>query len=830
MMKHVDVIVLSAALERPLTYAVPRHLEAATMPGARVRVPFGSRSRFGVVLRASAPRDDAKLLQQVMTDDVALNQAQLDLVMFISEYYACHPAEALQLVLPPEADAAPRVRYALTDQGEHARFFFKNYDLTPKDVALLARFANGVVLDDGRLRRLQVETKRLERLVGLSLLHVEPAMAPRARTMENLVPLEHGEALPPRATGLQAMDAWLRAHHASGVVVNMDDARALFPDARARVRKLQSLQRVRVDSHPRQRSHAPAHHALLGQAVQQLSDAQEHAVHSIVQALQQRAGAFLLHGVTGSGKTEVYIRALKACLSEGRGALLVVPEIGLTQQLTSRIRAAVDEEVVVLHSEVVGAERRDAVARVQQGLARVVVGARSALFAPVANIGLIIVDEEHDASLKQDVAPRYHARDVALWWAKRQQAVCVLGSATPSYETRTNAARGKLTVLPMPTRVGGAVLMPAVTVVDMRARAEHKETHQRDKARDQQGGVVLSVPLVQALARSLEHEQQSLLFLNKRGYFSSVLCALCGEPRHCPDCSLPMTVHAHRKDTDLDPTKVQHWRCHGCGHVELPLSSCPACLAPASWRCVGVGTARVEAEVRAHFPHARVARLDRDEFPSHAALAAAMTSIAAGDVDIVVGTQLIAKGHDWPRVAVVGVVSADHALSMPDFRASERAYSLLLQVAGRAGRRGGESHVIVQTHQPGHPVLRALQTGDEAAFLAADLDTRMRLGYPPFGRALALRVEGEDAVAVASMARRVGLAIRAVPNAGRVLGPAPCVVEKLQGKTRWQVVVLSADVGTRARAVAAVRDPTLTTALQQAQVRLILDVDPVHMV
>jgi primosomal protein N' (replication factor Y) (superfamily II helicase) len=833
---HVDVYVLAPGLVQALTYAVPAASAVLAVPGARVRVPLQQRARFGVILRLAAPLEGAKLLSAVLTDEPRLSAAQLDLVGFLIDYYACPPADALRMVLPPDAPHAPKARYALTEFGEQARFFFKTSGLTPKDVALLARFADGTQLDDGRLKRLEVSPARLRDLVERGFLERHEPAAPTPRHDESLLALPAGQPLPERARALAAFDAWVRARTAADhAAPTLEQARALFPDARGRVTRLVALSRLRIEPIIRVRDVRATSTALLGRPVAQLSDHQRDAVAAIDAALRQRKGAFLLEGVTGSGKTEVYLHALRSCLSEGRGAILLVPEISLTNQLTARVRAAVQEDVIVLHSGLGPAERRDAHARLRMGQTRIVVGARSALFAPVPSLGLIIVDEEHDGSLKQDESPRYHARDVALWLGRSIGAVCVLGSATPSYESLHNVRQKKLHLLRLPTRVAGATA-PTITLIDLRKRSEHQTTKRRDRALDDHGGAVLSGPLVQAIEDTLASGKQSLLFLNKRGYFSTVLCRTCGTVRGCPECSLPLTVHANHPsmagsvDVPIDPLRAAHWRCHGCGYVERPPSQCEPCGAIDSWRCIGVGTARVEAEVRARFPTARLARLDRDVHKTAHGLAEVTEAIAAGEVDIVIGTQLIAKGHDWPGVALVGVVSADVALAMPDFRANERAIALLMQVAGRAGRAGGAAQVLVQTFQPDHPVLQALLSGDVATLTSQEMESRALLRYPPLARLLLVRVEGEDSSSVVAMATEAAQLLRSANSAvGRVLGPAPCALERLAGRFRWQVLVQSPSLAMRHSAIQALRERSFSSALTRANTRLILDVDPMHM-
>src|SRR6266536_1859551 len=436
-------------------------------------------------------------------------------------------------------------------------------------------------------------------------------------------------------------------------------------------------------------------------------------------ALEAREFApFLLHGVTGSGKTEVYLRAIAKVRASGRGALVLVPEIALTPQLAGRFRARFGADVALLHSGLSDAERHAEWLRLRHGEARICVGVRSAIFAPVQDLAMVVVDEEHDPSFKQEDGPGYQARDLAVVRAKQAGAACVLGSATPSLESLENARRGRYRLLELPLRVDDRPL-PAVEVVDL--------------ARLRRGGRPLglvSPPLAAALEATLAARQQAILFLNRRGFQTLVVCEACGREERCESCSVSLTYH-RRRGVLL---------CHYCGRVERVTPACPACGGPR--RGIGVGTEQVEAAVRQLLPAARVARLDRDAVGSADDVAAVLARFANREVDVLVGTQMVTKGHDFPGVTLVGVVLADVALALPDFRAAERTFQLLAQVAGRAGRGAEPGRVLVQTYAPEHYSIRCAARHDYAAFVAGELASRRALGWPPFARLLAVRVEG----------------------------------------------------------------------------------------
>ena len=420
---------------------------------------------------------------------------------------------------------------------------------------------------------------------------------------------------------------------------------------------------------------------------------------------------FLLHGITGSGKTEVYMRAVDAVLARDRGAILLVPEISLTPMLLRAARARFGGTVSVLHSELSAGERHDEWWRIREGEARVVVGARSAVFAPMPEPGLIVVDEEHDGAYKQDESPRYHGRDVAVVRARLERCPVVLGSATPSLESHANALKGKYQRLQLASRVGPQGL-PRVEIVDRRQVLRGG------------GDAILSPALRQGLASRLERREQSLVLLNRRGYATSLLCRECGQQAMCPNCSVSLTLH-HGGRTAL---------CHYCGHESPSPASCPSCRG-AYLRLTGFGTERVAEAVSAELPAARVERLDRDRASRRGVLAEILRSFEAGEIDILVGTQMIAKGHDFPRVTLVGVIDGDVGLGMPDFRSAERTFQLLTQVAGRAGRGETAGEVIVQSHWPDHYALGLACEQDYASVLRARDGVPAHDGLPAVFRA-----------------------------------------------------------------------------------------------
>ncbi len=547
--------------------------------------------------------------------------------------------------------------------------------------------------------------------------------------------------------------------------IPVEELRAAFPRGRAALSALVRKGLARLDTEAR-----VAQGGLLpGAAEAPALTAPQRAALEAVSAASGGFATFLLHGVTGSGKTEVYLQAIARVRAGGGGALVLVPEIALTPQLAGRFRARFGAEVALLHSGLSDAERHAEWLRLRRGDARICVGVRSAVFAPVQELAIVVVDEEHDASFKQEDGPPYQARDLAVVRARGAGAVCLLGSATPSLESLENARRGRYRLLSLPGRIDDRP-MPTVELVDL------ARLHRTVPAFG-----LLSPPLSDALAGTVAQGQQAILFLNRRGFQTLVLCQACGQEARCPACAVSLTFH-QRRGLLL---------CHYCGRAERMTDDCPACGGPRTG--IGVGTEQVEAAVRKLLPGARVERLDRDAVTTAGDVAGLLARFARREVDVLVGTQMVTKGHDFPGVTLVGVVVADTALALPDFRAAERTFQLLTQVAGRAGRGAEGGRVLVQTWNPGSPAVACAATHDYARFAELELAVRREHAWPPFQRLLAVRIEGSEAGA-----RRTAeaLAAAARPALGRgvaMLGPAPAALERLRGRSRWQLIFRGPD-------------------------------------
>ncbi len=534
-----------------------------------------------------------------------------------------------------------------------------------------------------------------------------------------------------------------------------------------------------------------------------LNEAQTRAVSALTEAISMRTPSqYLLDGVTASGKTEVYLHASAHALTLGRGVILLVPEIALTPQLVQRFRARLGDEIAVLHSAISEPARLSMWKKLRSGELRVVVGARSALFAPVVDLGLICVDEEHDGSYKQEEGVRYNARDMALLRSHRAQAVCVVGSATPSLSSEAAILQGKMQRLVLPARAHQKSTLPRVELIDLTKNGPGPS-----------GDPLLSLPLHRALEENLAQGGQTILFLNRRGFAPSLRCDSCGTVAECPHCSVALTLHR---------TRGARLLCHYCDYQMNVPERCPSCSEP-KFNEEGLGTEQVEEKLKQAFPTARILRLDKD-VGSGKKGEKIVESVRRGEVDILIGTQMVTKGHDLPGVTLVGVLNADAALSLPDFRASERTFHLLVQVAGRAGRAEAEGRVLIQTRAPDHPAIFAALHHDVPGFIRGELKARAELSYPPFSHVALVRFDGPNEATVASEARRISALVEREFSDVELLGPAPAPLARLRNRYRYRFML-------RAKERPALRKALLSVARGAVirSVRLTIDVDPLSM-
>ncbi|HEY6228374.1 MAG TPA: primosomal protein N' [Verrucomicrobiae bacterium] len=581
----------------------------------------------------------------------------------------------------------------------------------------------------------------------------------------------------------------------------------------ATIRKLENLRLVTIAPAVSERD-PYANETILPTQALPLHPEQIRAMEAITASMEKaEAKTFLLHGVTGSGKTEVYLQAIAHALKNGKGAIVLVPEISLTPQTVERFKARFSDGplqtlVAVLHSHLSGGERHDEWQKIRQGRARIVIGARSAIFAPVDPLGLIVVDEEHEHSYKQEEAPRYNARDVAALRGQYENAVVILGSATPSMESYYNAQTGKYALLEMPTRADDKK-MPIVRVVDLRL----------EKQTEKGGAPVFSQRLRDAISFRLERKEQTILFLNRRGYASSMQCPKCGYVAGCPNCSISLTYHR----------AAQQLRCHICAHTSPAPMVCPneKCRNPAI-RFAGVGTERVQETLAKLFPHAKVARMDSDTLKRKEDYRRTLGDFRTGKIEILVGTQMIAKGLHFPNVTLVGIIYADLSLHMPDFRAGERTFQLLTQVAGRAGRGDVEGEVIVQAFTPFHPAIQYARRHDYAGFYEQEIEFRQQLQYPPISRAamITLKSRNEDKVKLSAdyIKDEIGKALTTVEDL-IIAGPAPAPLLKAETFFRYQLMLRTKRMPTASRLLA---EAFKKIKLPEG-VSMVVDVDPANL-
>ena len=746
-----------------LTYRVPSD-QAMPVPGARVIVPLGPRQLTGVVVGHVSAVDVAfkvKDIVQTLDADAFVPPDVVKLTEWVSEYYLAGPGATLSAALPPHGLANRVDRF--------------------KTVRVVALTGTGMV-------RLKADTTDNDVASGFS--RTLPGLGPKqVQALRLLSDAPDGRSAPELAAqGIAA--ATISRLTALGYV---------------------AVRNERVDRDPFEHA-VGAHTPDEGGSRRPLTDEQQVAMAQLLPLVAARAfRVALVHGVTGSGKTEVYLRLADAVRQSGRGVLMLVPEIALTPQVAALFRARFGGAVAIQHSGLSDGERHDQWHRIRAGAVDVVIGTRSAVFAPLANPGLIIVDEEHDTSYKQDETPRYHGRDVAIMRGKFADALVVIGSATPTLESYTNAIEGRYTLVTLNRRVLNRP-MATVQVVNMREEIAAAGAE-----------VVISRPLREAIKIRLDEGEQSLILLNRRGFATSVLCRQCGASLECPNCSVTLTVHGNQS-VPSHSAQREGWRgrCHYCNFTKLVPKACEQCAAPYMER-IGFGTERVEAEIREAFPNARVARVDRDTVRRKGSLVEMLEKVARREVDVLIGTQMIAKGHDFPECTLVGVISADVGLGTADFRSAERTFQLLTQVAGRAGRGERPGQAIIQSLVPEHYSVRLACDQDYRAFYDREVTFRRAMRYPPQVAMVNVVVRDKTFEDAMETARGLANGLRGAKGFV-VLGPAPAPLTRLRGEHRVQLFLK----GTSRKAMRESLQLSLSR-LTKGTKAIAVDVDPLSM-
>lgn len=764
-------------------YRLPSALGNVAQPGSRIVVPLGRKLVTGYIVHllkqlrpgTSLKEADIKDAKEVLDVVPLVTPQLLELTRWVADYYLAPWGEVIKAALPP--GVSPRIEQLInltaagraannkpsTDEGRSAKHelltLLSQADETSfgdvarhfadtKAPALLRQLErDGLIEIKQRRGSDQVKTK-YQRRVRLSVL---------------------ADALD-KVEGRKLTEAQLRVIEQLKSAESVSFAE-LLQQANVSSSSIESLQKrnlVEVFAAQQRRDPLSAR-ALEPEEDYVLTSDQRSVLAEIDKPLRQRAyAAFLLHGVTGSGKTEVYIRAMRVALDLGRSAVMLVPEIALTPVFSRRLRMHFGNQVAIFHSSLSRGERFDEWTRVRNGEARVVIGTRSAVFAPIKDLGLVIIDEEHESTYRQQDSPHYNGRDTGIVRAQKESAVVVLGSATPSLESFHNAKTGKYHYLQLPNRLGNRPMAQA-EIIDMRVVFGRS---QKPK--------IFSDELLQAIAETHAKQEQSIVLLNRRGYSSFVLCRSCGESIQCPNCDVTLTYH--RSERVLI--------CHYCNHREAAPQACPNCDGKFIYY-VGEGTQQIEEQLRKLFPDLRIARIDRDTASRRGDFEKSLLDFGAGKIDMLVGTQILAKGHDFPNVTLVGVVSVDAGMALPDFRAAERTFQLLTQVAGRAGRGDRPGKVLIQTYHPYHYSLRHASAQDYAGFYEEETRHRQNHNYPPYVALASILVHGTDLARVRADANELRKELDATNSERtvRVLGPAPAPLSRLKGEYRIHLLL-----------------------------------------
>jgi primosomal protein N' (replication factor Y) len=803
-------VALPVPLHSAFTYAIPASFDGECLVGRRVVVPFGRRAMVGVCLAeselppAAAPgRLQIKEIASLMDSVPALTPNLLALGQWISRYYAAPIGETLRAMLPPEIELRHERGYTLTEKG---RAYFNDLATAEERTdSEQSEFELLRLLDQGASGRKRVNENVAERLVRLGYLAARDVLRDRKARVQKIVAWNPSAESEMSAS---ATPAERRIRETLTATRGPLPLRLLLEKAeisRAAVLRLEKKGLLCTWDEPLTAAEDPWD-TDFNPPSNVLNAEQKEALGTIWRWLVDgEFTAGLLHGVTGSGKTEVYLGAIEAALSRGRSAIVLVPEIALTLWVGRLVRARFGEGVAVLHSGLADVERAREWWRVRRGEARVVVGTRSAVFAPLENLGLIIVDEEQESAYKQEETPRYHGRDTAVYRAHLENAVALLGSATPSLETYHNARAEKYQLLRLTSRVENRALAE-VRIVDLR---EDFRNHHR--------AAPISETLRQAIAMRLAGKTQVMVLINRRGYSWSLLCRSCGAFVQCRNCSIALTYHKSR----------QRLECHYCGYIARPPKQCPKCSAEFMY-FVGDGAERVEEYLRETFPSARIARLDRDTVRTKREYQKVLGAFAKCEIDILVGTQMVAKGHDFQRVTLVGVVAADLALGRPDFRAAERTFQLLTQVAGRAGRGELSGEVLVETHYPEHYAIQLAAKQDYLSFFEKEAHFRRVLHYPPFTALASVLVRDRKIENAIRWSR--ALAGYLAPYEKRdvkILGPAAAPLARLRREYRFQFILKSPHRAAVGQALSGCLD--FCAAHEIPPNAVIVDVDPANL-
>jgi len=850
-------LAIPVAVDKLFTYVVPAELCNAIKPGVRAVVPFGRRTVVGLVVAINSQSSipNLKPVSDVLDSESILSNELLNLARWIAEYYFAPIGEVLQAMLVRGALRAGRRKVTLA--ACDAQNVLDRHSFTGKQLEVLKALASKKSMQVSHLQKI-LGTKSINAILnglareGYVAITEQPPRSGLKSKSERVIEIDH--------EWKQRWQEWLNAFNPDQInsrIVRQYEAIQKLTQAQVSslpvveflkstklsLSTLKTLEQKQLLSIAKREVVRTTEYDLyassLGAQNIVLNAHQEEALRRIRDALQSNKFlAFLLHGVTGSGKTQVYIEAIRDMLQRNKTAIVLVPEISLTPQIVRRFKFHFGEKVITLHSKMSHGERYDAWRLARDGRCSIIIGPRSAIFAPLRNLGLIVVDEEQEGSYKQyDQTPRYHARDVAIMRASYSGAVVILGSATPSFESYANAESGKYTLLELPERVDTAKL-PQIEIIDMVSerqkklslfREERKEEFKTDPvaARESKKKLVIgsiSDVLKEKIEDRLRKKEGIILLQNRRGFAPLIECPDCGYVEMCDNCNITLTYHLTKR----------HLRCHYCGFVKAPPATCPQCnSSEIEYR--GFGTQRVEGDLRKLFPTVSMVRMDLDTTTRKGSHDTILRRFAEGDVDILLGTQMVAKGLDFARVTLVGVISADTQMLLPDFRSSERTFQLLTQVAGRAGRSTLAGEVVIQTLQPQHYTLKHVTTHNFKSFYEEELAYRKELNYPPFSRLVLIEFKGRQEREVLRHAEKFADLLTKPNRHFLALGPAPAVITKLRGWFRYHIVIkgLKAVDPSGKQLHDSIRrasESYNSSALGKSKsVKLLVDVDPVGM-
>lgn len=793
-------VALNIPSDKTFTYEVPENLQTGIAVGKRVFVPFGNKKRTGFIVGTPSSCDlqNVKSVLEILDGEPLFDAADLEFYQWTANYFMYPLGKTLAEVIPAGAEKKDFFRVtplaALPDAS-----------LPPAQQKLydfLRQYPDGIALGSiSKISGLKNASSLIKKMQAAGLIALEKMQSrPLAVQREIIVTLDESKITGVKLTrqqdtiiafiqntGAITLHGLVEKSGISGAVAKRlrDKGIFIFTDH-------EKIRAACLDSALRQ-----------GKKPLSLNGRQDQALQDIAARLDKNIFApILLHGVTGSGKTEIYLQALEKVLKDGNSAIYLVPEIALTPQLISRIAGRFDErKIAVLHSGIAEAVRYDQWRQIKRGLIHLVIGTRSALFAPLANLRLIIVDEEHDASYKQDERLCYNARDLAIVKAKMSSAVVVAGSATPGIHTYFNARTKKYHYLELPERIDHKQ-MPVVEIIDMKAQQEKT------------GKVpILSDMLIERINETLKSREQALLFLNKRGFDTFLICADCGYNFRCPNCAVSLKNHAVEGVV----------KCHYCDYSIKAIPLCPSCKS-ARILSYGVGTQKLEKEIQKLFPDARVQRMDSDTTARKGSQENILQELESRKIDILIGTQMITKGHDFPFITLVGVIAADTSLNMPDFRAAEKTFQLITQVAGRGGRGDSPGRVVIQTFNPGHYALRHAQNHDYKSFYLEEIEFRRALRYPPFGRIINLRFSSVKKELLAEEAKRLGKLAKKLCLADSsktdIIGPAEAPLSKIRGRFRWQMLIKGTNINALHRIAREMMNKN-----KNPQIKITVDVD-----